>query len=92
MSAVNALREDKILDIGEAVGSGDMTPADGRMLLAKRFNRKAWEAADDICFALDYGDREECDYCGGDGVAMTLTSATDPSCGWCDGQGSVYVG
>ncbi len=91
MNAVNAMREDNILHIGEAVGSGDMPPQMGRTQL-ERLGKQNWQAADDICFALDYGDREECDPCLGTGSVDAPFSGSDPCCDECGGQGSVYVG
>ncbi len=92
MNAVNAMREDEILSIEEAVGSGAMTPEEGRKQLIKHFNRATWEAADQICHALDFGEREECDPCLGTGSVDAPFSGSDPCCDECGGQGSVSDG
>lgn len=78
MTTVNALRDDKILDIDEAIGSGDITPDEGRRRFL-RLNYSIPDAYDAVLKALDDGGRQYCDGCEGEGEA----------CPQCDGQGSV---
>lgn len=88
MTTVNALREDKILAIGEAVGTGDITPVEGFNKL-HQLGYAIPDAHDAVLHALDFGEREHCDRCEGMGTVGTPYSGSDPVCVYCGGRGSV---